>query len=205
MEVSVNGVPGTPKSSLLIGFSIRQNPFWGSFLETSSYYQRVPPQNRGSQSAAVTCRTSLALVWAKIRNWKSWRHHATPSPPAARFFSKIFRPILEESHEICNSKEVENLSFQKSGLWHGWTDTLFKGRIQLTRLFEQVEMWTIIWTQMVLLFLACADMCHLIRGWGEGFECQAKQMGFSWKKNDPLWELKNPHTKHTVTKSTCYN
>ena len=43
-DVSENS--GTPKSSILIGFSIINHPFWGvsPFLETSIYNQCWPPE-----------------------------------------------------------------------------------------------------------------------------------------------------------------
>jgi len=82
MDVSENS--GTPKSSVLIGFSIINHPFWGSpiFGNTHMGYlspvarfwpPKIPPQFRPSSASQEALNTEpVALVDAKVDPLGIW-------------------------------------------------------------------------------------------------------------------------------------
>ena len=104
MGVSKNR--GTPKSSILIGFSIINHPFWGYplFLETSIYVSpKETPQKKIRSAEKLTVRwvSDLSDNFKSTLCLPSNFHKNQPSSQALGFFKVKVTRAIEKPHKVC--------------------------------------------------------------------------------------------------------
>ena len=114
---------GTPKSSILIGFSIINHPFWGTlFWKPLS----TNPFKQGIHGTIFRVRPGIFQPWLKHEQGHKWRHGTTQfrqKDPGAEVCRKFEGPKITQlwfAHKMSHFDTSNSQHFSEaiSDLWH---------------------------------------------------------------------------------------